>query len=90
MPRDAISIDIRRAWKRLALEWHPDRNQHRADEVLQTIHSITPTGQRLNVSLLQAGVMVRAINEAFSVLSVPIDRARYDRFVWQRLLYLAN
>jgi molecular chaperone DnaJ len=56
--RDASDSDLKKAYRKLALQHHPDRNQGQAD----------------------AEEKFKQAAEAYSVLSDPDKRARYDRF----------
>jgi len=56
--RDVSPEELKKAFRRKALELHPDRNRDRAD----------------------AEEQFKRLNEAYSVLSDPDKRARYDRF----------
>lgn len=60
--KDVTEEDIKKAYKRQALRWHPDR------------HSAGDEEQRLN-----AEKMFKDIGEAYSVLSDPQKKMRYDQ-----------
>lgn len=62
MPKDVPEEDIKKAYKRAALKWHPDK------------HSSGEEEQRLT-----ADRMFKDIGEAYSVLSDPQKKARYDQ-----------
>jgi molecular chaperone DnaJ len=58
VPRDASQADIKKEYRRLAREFHPDTNRGKPE----------------------AEEKFKKINAAYSVLSDPEKRARYDRF----------
>ena len=58
--KTATDDEIKKAYRKLALKWHPDRNQE-SEEQKQ-----------------KADKMFKDINEAYSVLSEPDKRRRYD------------
>ncbi len=62
MPQSASENDIKKAYKKRALVWHPDK------------HSSGEEAQRL-----EADRMFKDIGEAYSVLSDPQKKARYDQ-----------
>jgi DnaJ homolog subfamily A member 5 len=55
--RDADDEIIKKAYRKKALEWHPDKNLHRAEEATEKF---------------------REIQNAYSVLSDPVERRWYD------------
>jgi curved DNA-binding protein CbpA len=57
LSESATTAEIKKAYRKLALKWHPDKNP----------------GDK------QAEEMFKQISEAYSVLSVPESRAKYDR-----------
>jgi len=57
IPRDADANQLKRAYRRLAMRWHPDRNP--GDPI--------------------AEIRFKQVNEAYRILSDPLERARYDR-----------
>ena len=60
--RGASADEIKKAYKRQALKWHPDKHSSSGDEE-----------QRLH-----ADKMFKDIGEAYSVLSDPQKKTRYD------------
>ena len=60
MEKNASDADLKKAYRKLALKWHPDRNQG-SEEQKQ-----------------KADKMFKNINEAYSILSDPEKRKRYD------------
>ncbi len=59
--KEANEDEIKKAYKRMALKWHPDK------------HSSGEEEQRIN-----ADKMFKDISEAYSILSDPQKKARYD------------
>jgi DnaJ family protein C protein 7 len=58
--KNASEEDIKKAYRKLALKWHPDRNQGSEEQKTK------------------ADKMFKDINEAYSVLSDPQKKKRYD------------
>ena len=48
--RDASESDIKKAYRRLSLEWHPDRNPHRIKEAEEKFKRISEAYQVLSDS----------------------------------------
>lgn len=57
--RDATTKDIKKAYKKMSMKWHPDKNPNNKDEATR---------------------MFQEISEAYSILSDPEKREKYDQF----------
>lgn len=64
VPRDASQEDVKRAYRKLSKEWHPDR------------HPSTGSGQAKK----EAEQKFKELNEAYEVLGNPERRRMYDQF----------
>lgn len=62
--RNATDEEVKRAYKRLAMKWHPDKNHHH--------------NQQQHVKKEEAEAKFKQISEAYDVLSDPKKRQIYD------------
>lgn len=60
LPKDATEAQIKKAYRKLALQWHPDKHSHSVE------------------AARKAEEMFKDVTEAYSVLSDPKKRQRYD------------
>ncbi len=58
--KDVTEDQLKKAYRKLALKWHPDRNQGSEEQKVK------------------ADKMFKDINEAYSVLSDPEKKRKYD------------
>jgi len=69
--RDASAKDISRAYRRLALEWHPDKQAGRA---------AASSTSELDQAVEFAKKRFQVLQEAYDVLKDPEKRAHYDQY----------